>query len=516
MLLSFKRVLRFRRAGVEKLQQKKIGRYFFAPLATRKPAVRMKRKTFSQHDRKRSVPDKLSAPTSILIFEREASLQETIVNSLRGNGLELFVTGDSEQVLDEAARQPYDIVIASLQLAGVEGIDFLKRIKSLSPETEVIVTTTRDAMTRAFHAVDGGAYDYLVKPFELEEPRLAVQRALERRHLTQRVHHLEERRHGSSPLDDIAWKSGTMRELTKTVRQVARLDSPILIDGENGTGKELFARALHSLSPRRNEPFVIINCGVLPHNLQAAELFGHVEEAFVDHPGEKVGILEEANEGTVYLDEVGELALPAQASLLHLLQNGELTKVGTKHGRNIDVRVIAATQENLEIGVAEGRFKEDLYYRLSVIAIHIPPLRERPEDIPLLTQWFVEEAAERMGMVSPPAVSPRVVNSFIGQSWRGNVQELECAVERAVALDRDGIIGMDDLPLDESQRCEDKVLDVARKKALTLGELQREYILEVLDECKGSRKKTAERLGITTATLWRKLKRYETQPSTNR
>lgn len=476
----------------------------------------MNRKAFSAHDKKSSASDNRSRPASILIAETEAETRDAILGSLRSKGYDLRVRTNSEEALNELEREHFDIIIAGVQSDGMDGVEFMRRSKLVSPETEVIITTTRDMTARAYEAIDMGAYDYLVKPFEREEPLLTVQRALERKHLIQRISHLEEDHRSSNPLDRIVWKSATMSELIKTLQQVARLDSPVLIDGENGTGKELFARSLHTLSPRRNEPFVTVSCGAIPQDLQEGELFGRSNGNTANHQPEHKGLLEEASGGTVYLDEVGELALPAQAAVLQLLHNGQVSTTGTSQRKAFDVRVIAATKEDLEKLVVEEQFREDLYYRLSVIPIHIPPLRERPEDIPQLTQWFVELASERMGMTSPPSISPRVMNTFVSQPWRGNVQELECAVERAVALDRDGIIGMDDLPAGDSQRSEEKVLQVARKKALTLSDLEREYILEVLAECEGSRKKTAERLGITTATLWRKLKQYETRPTNNR
>jgi DNA-binding NtrC family response regulator len=475
----------------------------------------MNRKAFSPHDKKGSASDNRSRPASVLIAESEAETRDAILGSLQSKGYDLRTNMNGEEALSEIKREHFDIVIAGIHSDGMDGVEFLKRIKLVSPETEVIITTTRDMMTRAYEAIDKGAYDYLVKPFEREEPLLAVQRALEKKHLIQKIAHLEEDRRNSNPLDSIVWKSASMSELIRTLQQVARLDSPVLIDGENGTGKELFARSLHNLSPRRNEPFVIFSCGAIPRDLQEGELFGRPNGNAAGRQPEHKGLFEEASGGTVYLDEVGELAPPAQAAVLQLLHNGEVKNTGTTQSRALDVRVIAATREDLERCVVEEHFREDLYYRLSVIPIHIPPLRERTEDIPLLTQWFVGLASERMGMTSPPSISPRVMNSFVSQPWRGNVQELECAVERAVALDRDGIIGMDDLPVGDSQRSEDKVLQIARKKALTLSDLEREYILEVLAECEGSRKKTAERLGITTATLWRKLKQYETRSTNN-
>jgi two-component system response regulator HydG len=395
------------------------------------------------------------------------------------------------------------------KLAGMNELVVLKQIKSLFPQTEVILVSTEENEDTALRSIKAGAYDYLTAPFRPDELNVAVDRALEKKRLADRVHVLEDETHFQKTLENIIGTSRAMREVMKVVRQVARLDSTVLVSGENGTGKELVARTLHSLSPRKDMPLVITSCGAIPEDLQEAELFGHTRGGIPGTKTSKEGLFEEAHGGTVFLDEVGDLSSSAQISMLRFLQNGQVTKVGTTVGRSLDVRVIAATNRNLEEGVEKKTFIEDLFYRLNVVPIHIPPLRERPEDIPLLAQRFIEQSAGKIGIHPAPAISPRVINLLVAQPWQGNVRELECAVERAVALDRDGVIGMDDVPLGESQRGEDKVLGRARKNSLTLNELEREYILEVLSECSGSRKKTAERLGITTATLWRKLKQYE-------
>ena len=281
------------------------------------------------------------------------------------------------------------------------------------------------------------------------------------------------------------------------------------ITGESGTGKELVARALHARSPRKDDPLVIVNCGAIPENLQESELFGHTKGSFTGAHADKPGLFDEADGGTAFLDEVGELTPMAQVKMLRFLQNGEARRVGTTLSRLLDVRIIAATNRDLEKSVEDGTFREDLFYRLNVIPIQIPPLRDRQEDIPPLAQHFARLIADRMGMAQPPPISPRAMDRLMKQPWRGNVRELENIIERAAALDRDGILGMDDLPFGETQRKEDKLIDKARQSLLTLQQLEKEYILEVLAECNGSRKNTARRLGITTATLWRKLKLYE-------
>jgi two-component system response regulator HydG len=300
-----------------------------------------------------------------------------------------------------------------------------------------------------------------------------------------------------------------MSEVLKMIEQVARLDSTVLITGESGTGKELAARALHALSPRKDKPLVIVNCGAIPENLQESELFGHTKGSFTGAHADKRGLFDEAHGGTAFLDEVGELTPMAQVKMLRFLQNGEVRRVGTTTSRNLDVRIIAATNRDLEKSVKDGAFREDLYYRLNVIPIELPPLRERREDIPPLVQHFMRRIADRMGAGQAPAISPRAMDLLMKHPWRGNVRELENIIERAAALDRDGILGMDDLPFGDPQRSEDRIIDRARRGALSLAELEKEYILEVLAESGGSRKNTAKRLGITTATLWRKLKQYE-------
>jgi two-component system response regulator HydG len=454
--------------------------------------------------------DEARAPeASVLVVDDQAAIRESMVITFRREGYSVESAESGEVALELLYKKPFDLVVTDLRLGGINGLEVLRRTKELFPDTEVVVMTAYGTIEGAVEAIKSGAYDYLTKPFQPEELTLVSQRALERRGLTQRVRVLEEVVRGRHPFEDIVFASPSMSEVLKMIEQVARLDSTVLITGESGTGKELAARALHALSPRKDKPLVIVNCGAIPENLQESELFGHSKGSFTGAHADKRGLFDEAHGGTAFLDEVGELTPMAQVKMLRFLQNGEVRRVGTTTSRNLDVRILAATNRNLEKSVKEGTFREDLYYRLNVIPIELPALRERREDIPPLVQHFLRRIADRMSAAQPPAVSPRAMDLLMKHSWRGNVRELENVMERAAALDRDGIIGMDDLPFGDPQRSEDRIIDRARRGALSLAELEKEYILEVLAECGGSRKNSAKRLGITTATLWRKLKQYE-------
>ncbi len=446
---------------------------------------------------------------SVLVVDDQAAIRESMVITFRREGYSVASAESGEEAIELLQRKPFDLVVTDLRLTGINGIEVLKQSKELFPDTEVVVMTAYGTIEGAVEAIKAGAYDYLTKPFQPEELTLVSQRALERRGLTQRVRLLEEAVRGRHPFEDIVCASSAMSDVLKMIDQVARLDSTVLITGDSGTGKELAARALHALSPRKDKPLVIVNCGAIPENLQESELFGHSKGSFTGAHIDKRGLFEEAHGGTAFLDEVGELTPMAQVKMLRFLQNGEVRRVGTTTSRNLDVRIIAATNRDLEKSVKEGGFREDLYYRLNVIPIKLPSLRDRREDIPPLAQHFVRRIADRMGASQPLAISPRAMELLMKQPWRGNVRELENIMERAAALDRDGIIGMDDLPFEDAQRSEDRIIERARRGALTLAELEKEYILEVLAECNSSRKNTASRLGITTATLWRKLKQYE-------
>ncbi len=453
-----------------------------------------------------------SNTASLLVVDDQSSIRESMLITFRREGYEVEAAESGEQAVGIIEHKPFDLVLTDLRMSGIDGIELLKRIKSMSPETEVVVMTAYGSIEGAVEAIKSGAYDYLTKPFQPEELILLAQRALERKGLAQKVRVLEEVVRDRDPFHGIVGASEIMNDVLRMVEQVARHESTVLITGESGTGKELVARALQTLSPRKDKPLITINCGAIPENLQESELFGHAKGSFTGAHIDKRGLFEEAHGGTAFLDEIGELTPQAQVKLLRFLQDGEARKVGTTISRNLDVRIIAATNRDLAKSVEEKTFREDLYYRINVIPIHLPPLRERAEDIPPLTQHFVKAAADRTGR-SLPSVSPRAMSLLIAQPWRGNVRELQNVVERAIALDRDGIIGMDDLPFAEPQRVEDALIDRSLRTSLTLRELEKEYILEVLTACSGSRVKTAQRLGITTATLWRKLKQYEAEGS---
>jgi DNA-binding NtrC family response regulator len=432
--------------------------------------------------------------------------------TFRREGYAVEAAESGEQAVEILEQKPFDLVVTDLRMSGMDGIRVLKKVKTISPDTEVVVMTAYGTIEGAVEAIKGGAYDYLTKPFQPEELTLVARRALERKGLAQRVRVLEDAARDREPVG-IVGNSEAMRDVLGMVHRVAQHETTVLVTGESGTGKELVAKALHTLSLRKAKPLVTVNCGAIPENLQESELFGHIKGSFTGAHLDKRGLFEEAHGGTAFLDEIGELSPPAQVKLLRFLQDGEIRKVGSTQSRNLDVRIIAATNRDLETSVEQKTFREDLYYRVNVIRIHVPPLRERSEDIPLLAQYFAKQAAERMGIAQPPSVSPRARSLLMAQEWRGNVRELENIIERAIALDRDGIIGMDDLPYDVAPRNEDKLIDRALHGSLTLRQLEREYILEVLALCGGSRVRTAEKLGITTATLWRKLKQYEAEGS---
>jgi two-component system response regulator HydG len=452
-----------------------------------------------------------SVPASLLVVDDQASIRESMLITFRREGYEVLEAESGERALEILERRPFDLVITDLRMPGIDGIEVLKTVKEMAPDTEVVVMTAYGTIEGAVTAIKRGAYDYLTKPFQPEELTLLAERALERKGLAQRIRVLEDAARDREPFHGIIATSEAMKSVLRMVQQVARHESTVLVTGESGTGKELAARALHALSPRNIKPLVTINCGTIPENLQESELFGHVKGSFTGAHYNKPGLFEQAHGGTAFLDEIGELTLPAQVKLLRFLQDGEMRRVGTTVSRNLDVRIIVATNRDLKKSVEEKTFREDLYYRVNVIPIHLPPLRERPEDIPPLAQHFVKRAAGRIGMRNPPSVSPRAMSLLTSQPWRGNVRELENVIERAMALDRDGIIGIDDLPYEVTPRSEDKLIDRALQSYLTLRQLEREYILEVLAACNGSRVKTANRLGITTATLWRKLKQYESE-----
>jgi DNA-binding NtrC family response regulator len=458
-------------------------------------------------DKKRS--DKGPVLASVLVVDDESGIRESMTILFRREGYEVKAVDSGEGAVEILERKPFDLVITDLRLTGMSGIEVLQRVKKTSPETEVVVMTAYGTIEGAVEAIKKGAYDYLTKPFQPEELTLVAGRALERKGLTQKVKVLEEAVRTREPFGGVVGTSEAMRDVLQVVSKVARVETTVLISGESGTGKELVARALHAQSPRKDKPLVIVNCGTIPDNLQESELFGYVKGAFTGAHMDKRGLFEEAHGGTAFLDEVGELTLTAQVKMLRFLQDGEVRKVGTTESRNLDVRILAATNRDLEKSVEEGSFREDLYYRLCVIPIVLPALRERAEDIPPLVHYFVKLASNRLGIKHSLTISPRALRLLTVQPWRGNVRELENVITRAIALDRDGILGIDDLPFGDSEKSEDKIILRARQSAFTLHDLERDYILEVLAEYGGSRVKTAERLGITTATLWRKLKQYE-------
>lgn len=443
----------------------------------------------------------------LLIAEDDPDMRDLLQEVLEEAGYETIAVADGRAALAhiERGREQIDLVITDVQMPGVKGGELLAKVRENRPEVPVVVITAFGSVEQAVEMVKAGAFQYLTKPFQTGELLGTIGQALEQT-APQREQARLRRESPATPLRIIG-ASRPMQELFDLIHRAGRSQSTVLITGESGTGKELVARALHEASNRRGA-FVPVNCAAIPTDLIESELFGHTGQAFTGARQARGGLFEAAEGGTVFLDEIGELPLTVQPKLLRALQEGTVRSVGADRERKVTVRTVAATNRDLESDVRDNRFREDLYWRLNVIHLHVPPLRERPFDIPLLVEHFLQKAAEAND-AAPLGMSPEALAVLTAYPFPGNVRELENTIERAVAFARGAIITPDDLPARVRTSGQTAAL-IARSSArrLTLDELEREYILETLRQTGGNKSRAAELLGLDRKTLYRKLDEY--------
>ena len=451
----------------------------------------------------------------ILVVEDQDAMRESLVIAFKDEGYQVAGVASGEDAIQRLnSNNVYDLVVTDLKMKKVDGLEVLKAVKNANSSTEVVLITAYGTISTAVQAIRDGAYDYVTKPFRHQEILKAAKKAIEKKMLKDRVRYLEGEIRDKYKFEGIVGNSNAILEVLKITSHVCRTESTVLVTGESGTGKELIARAVHYNSPRKDGPFVVINCGALPENLQESELFGHVKGAFTGAIRDKMGLFQQAQKGTVLLDEIGETLPSTQVKLLRFLQDGEIRPVGGNKSIFVDTRIIAATNENLEKAVESGKFRKDLFYRINVIRIHIPPLRERREDIPLLVEYFLEKILEKFKK-GKRVFSEEAMYAFMNYDWPGNIRELQNMIERAVALSKSEIINVDELPLpvpvEEFAALSRNPLDDERKKSFivtTLAEQEKNAIIEALNKYGGNQTKVSQVLGISTTTLWRKIKKY--------
>jgi len=434
---------------------------------------------------------------------------------LLGDTYEVTCAEDGARALALLAAQEFDVVVSDVRMPGADGFEVLRAVKSRYPDTEVVMMTGYATVPDAVEAMRAGAFDYLQKPFLPDAPAELVARAMERRRLRLQAEVLGQKSPGADfSFSGVVGRSAAMQEVHRLIEQAARLDITVLLTGETGTGKELAARAVHLNSARRERPFVAVNCGALPTELVESELFGHGKGAFTGAAQAKAGLFEEAHGGTLFLDEVGELPLSAQVKLLRVLQEKEVRRVGETRPIHVDVRVVAATHRDLRAAAAQGRFREDLFYRLNVFPVQLPPLRERKEDISLLAAHLLEKHCKAMGRTLE-GMTPEALRVLMGYPWPGNVRELENALMRAVAVASGPHVTERDLPPEVRERQEGLLPGSAAKQlpyrdALDLARdrFSREYLTALLRDFEGNVTRAAEHAGIERESLHRLLKRY--------
>jgi len=447
---------------------------------------------------------------SILVVDDEENIVEVMRSALLGEGYAVTATSNPADAVKLVAEHEFDLVLSDLRMEPVDGMEMLRRSKARDGNLQVILVTAFSTVETAVEAMKAGAYDYILKPFKLSELKMVVRRALEHRATIMENDQLKAILKQQYNLDNIVGTSPPMQRVFERIRKVADTDSTVLITGESGTGKELVAKALHINSKRHDKPFVSINCGALPETLLESELFGYVKGAFTGAAGDKKGLFMAADSGTIFLDEIGLTSPALQMRLLRVLQEREIRPVGGTRDFHVDVRVIAATNEDLDQKVKDGSFRDDLFYRLSVIPINIAPLRERVTDIPLLVQHFLDKANLRAGRKF--RADKEFTDLLSAYSWPGNIRELENVIERAVALCEGVLLRAEDLPdniLYYKKEHDDS--KGSRELRAIVEQSERIHIERVLHDTSGNKKLAARILGIDLSSLYRKMERFGMQ-----
>jgi DNA-binding NtrC family response regulator len=443
----------------------------------------------------------------ILVVDDEINIREALAALLEGDGHCVRSAASSEQALEFLREDQFDVVISDLRMNGRSGLDLLRWIRDSCPATEVIILTAYGTVEGAVNAMKLGAYDYVAKPVDRERLGLLIDKALEKQHLSRENRNLRRRLSVKEEYSNIIGNCARIRAIFKVISEVAPTNATVLITGESGTGKELIARAIHDRSIRREHPFVSVNCGALPDTLMESELFGYEKGAFTGAAATRIGRIELASQGTLFLDEVGDMSPKTQVDLLRILQDRELRRLGGTRPITVDVRFIAATNMDLKAEIDERRFREDLYYRLNVVPVVVPPLRERREDIPLLLDSFFREFCS-IYQKPPKTLASRTLELLIQYSWPGNIRELRNLVERLVLLSRTDAIGPADLPEQIRQAAGDDHPEITLQLDQPLREAEKAIIGDVLSRVTHNRTMAARILGISLRALHYKIKRY--------
>jgi two-component system, NtrC family, response regulator AtoC len=452
--------------------------------------------------------DPTESGLNVLVADDEPTIRLTIGETLRSHGHRVTWAANGAEALDRIHDTVFDVVVTDVRMPRLDGLTLFRKIRELAPDTKVIIITAYGDVSEAVTTLKEGAVDYLTKPCNLEEIAVRVDRLAERRKLERELSAARRELAARSPGSVIVGRSPPIARMLGLVETMAQSDAPLLISGESGTGKELVARTIHSTGPRADKPFITVNCAAFPETLLEAELFGHEKGAFTGAVRAREGRFEAAAGGTLFLDEIGEIPLLAQAKLLRVVEEGVVEPLGTNRRVPIDVRLISATHRNLRERIEAGAFREDLFYRLNVLEIAIPPLRDRRGDLPILVEHFLAKLTP--AGKSLPTLSPRAWAALSDHSYPGNVRELQHAVERAVVLARGAEIDLQHLPDDigHSHSGGAQHAAVVRPLSVAVAEFEREYLLRALEHTHGKKAKAAEQLGISRKNLWEKLRSH--------
>ena len=455
---------------------------------------------------------------NVLVIDDDPGVRRTVSMILEGEGYQVQTASDGRDGLERALRDAPELILCDVRMPKLDGLAFVQEYRGEGGGGLVIVMTAYGSNELAVEAMKRGAYDYLPKPFSADEVLLVLKKAEERENLRREVERLRRRVKAEARYPDIVFKSTAMERAVELASKVARHTSTILITGESGTGKELIARHIHAESPRAELPFVPVNCGAIPENLLESELFGHAKGAFTGAQTERAGLFEEANEGTLFLDEIGELPQPLQVKLLRALQEGEIRRVGESASRKVDVRILCATARDLQKEVQGGGFRSDLFYRINVVQIHLPPLRHRVEEIPVLVRHFMEKYSKQLG-IELEGWEPDAMKALLAYPWPGNVRELENVVERAMVLAEGPRVRLDDLPEDVRSPTAGgagPVLESLGPDNLSIkkhtADLEHRLIARALEVTGGNRTRAADLLEISYRALLYKIRDYGLEP----